>query len=206
MTEPLGNDHEEQKHTRKSRQSLSESQRRTSLFLRIREGESHLFGVLAEELAGLLRQRLWSDVRTRALGNNLADVDDVLQQTFLRLWQYRDRLDLSRGVIDAWAWVIARNAAVDVLRQRSRTASTTPLLDAAEDRRAAEPDAELLAQEGQQVFTEALEQVTNPKMRQALKLRLVEGLPYAAVSQATGVPLGTVANWVHRLRRSLRAA
>lgn len=180
-------------------------QRRTALFLRVRDGEPHRFAVLVDELGEVFRRRLHFDEQVRALNSNPADVEDVLQQTFLRIWEHRDRFDPSRGVIDAWAWVIARNAALDVLRLRSRTSPNTSLLDAVEDTRATAPDGELVAAETQQAFTEALERVTDPKARRALELRLVAGLPYAAVSKATGVPVGTVAIWVHRLRRSLRA-
>jgi RNA polymerase sigma-70 factor (ECF subfamily) len=183
-----------------------ESRRRTGLFLRVRDGESQLFGALADELGSLLRRRLRCDARTRALGRNPADVEDVLQTTFLRLWEHRARFDPARGAVDMWAWSIARNAAVDVLRRRSRTVTNTALPDAVEDWRAAGPVGELVAAEARRAFAEALGRVTNPTARRVLELRLVAGLPYAAVSQATGVPPGTVATWVHGLRRALRAA
>jgi RNA polymerase sigma-70 factor (ECF subfamily) len=127
----------------------------------------------------------------------------VLQETFLRLWQHRHRFDVARA-IEAWAWVIARNAAVDLLRRRSRTTPATPLLEAVADRRAVEPGGELAAAEEHQAFVKALKRETNPLVRRVLELRLVAGLSYAAVCQATGVPVGTVATWLGRLRRSLR--
>ena len=204
MNETTGNDGKGQKQQAKRRQIGSESGRRTNLFLRVRNGELDLFGALIDELAGLLRRRLRFNSRTRTLAFNPADVEDVLQETFLRLWKHRARFDSSRGTIEGWAWIIARNTAVSVLRLRSRTSTTTHLLDAVEDRRAAKRDSGLLAAEEREAFLEALERVRNEKVRRALKLRLVSGLPYAAVSKETGVPLGTLAGWVHKLRRSLR--
>jgi RNA polymerase sigma-70 factor (ECF subfamily) len=190
----------------KRSQPQPEGRRRTALFLRVRDGQSALAAVLFEELGGLLRRRLLGDTRTRALGDNPADVEDVLQTTFLRLWEKRDLFEETRGAIDAWAWVVARNAAVDVLRRRSRARTVTLLLECTEDRRAADPGSDLAAAERRQVLEEALGRETDPKVRRVLELRLVAGLTYAAVSKATGVPMGTVANWVHRLRRHLRAA
>jgi RNA polymerase sigma factor (sigma-70 family) len=205
MTEEKGGNRLERKNETTRRLPGNGSRRRTALFLRVRDGELYLFGGLVEELDDLLRRRLRFDARTQALGNNPPDVDDVLQETFLRLWEKRDRFDSSRGLIDTWAWAIARNIAVDVLRRQSKTALNTTLLDAVEDRRPAPPESGLMVEETQKAFAEALERVTNPKVRQVLELRLVAGLPYDAVSKATGVPPGTVATWVHRLRRALRA-
>jgi RNA polymerase sigma-70 factor (ECF subfamily) len=198
MTEVMRNGRKGQKH--------GTNRRRTGLFLRVREGESHLFGVLVEELSDLLCRRLRSNARTRSLDHNPADVEDVLQETFLRLWEHRDRFDARRGAIEGWAWVMARNDAVDVLRRRSRPLPASTWLEAAEDPRADEPGDALVAAEERQVLAEALARETNPKVRRVLELRLVAGLPYAAVSQATGVPAGTVATWVHRLARSLRVS
>jgi RNA polymerase sigma-70 factor (ECF subfamily) len=185
-------------------QTKREARRRTAVFLRVRAGEPDLFPGLDEELRELLRKRLRNDSRTRALGDNPEDVADVLQDTMLRLWAARDRFDPSRGEIDAWAWVIARNAAVSVLRLRWRGTPGGARLDAVADRRAAEPGAELAAAECRQAVAEAVGRVKDPAVRRAVRLRLIEGLPYAAVSAATGVPLGTVASSVHLVRKSLR--
>jgi DNA-directed RNA polymerase specialized sigma24 family protein len=87
---------------------------------------------------------------------------------------------------------------------RSRTSPNATLLDFAEDRHAMDPASNLTATEAQHAFAMALERVTNPIVRRVLELRLVAGLPYAAVTKATGVPHGTVATWVHRFRHSLR--
>jgi RNA polymerase sigma-70 factor (ECF subfamily) len=176
----------------------------TGLFLRACAGEPHLFAALVEEMSDLLRRQLRRDTRTKALCDNHHDVEDVLQHTYLRLWQCRQRFDPSRGEVGAWAWSMARNYAIDLLRKRRPTAPAS-LLEAVEDRRATTPDRSLLLQEQRQALDAALDRVESPKVREALRLRLVDGLPYAEVSRATGVPVGTVANRVHRLRRYLGA-
>jgi RNA polymerase sigma-70 factor (ECF subfamily) len=196
---------EEARHETRSRPATPEARRRTGLFLRARAGEQNLFGGLVAELSEVLRLRLRCDSRTRALAMIVEDLEDVLQHTFLRLWEKRDRFDPEKGEIDGWAWAIARNAAVTELRRRGRGVPATVRLEAVADRRAVDPSVELAAEEGRQALTEAVERVKNPKVRRALHLRLVEGLSYAAVSQATGVPQGTVASKIHHLRQSLRS-
>jgi RNA polymerase sigma-70 factor (ECF subfamily) len=56
----------------------------------------------------------------RAVGRRIvgdAAADDVVQETFERLWRHADRFDRRRGSLEAWALRIARNAALGQLRR-----------------------------------------------------------------------------------------
>jgi RNA polymerase sigma-70 factor (ECF subfamily) len=56
----------------------------------------------------------------RAVGRRIvgdAGADDVVQETFERLWRHADRFDRRRGSLEAWALRIARNAALGQLRR-----------------------------------------------------------------------------------------
>src|SRR5438067_13181176 len=46
-----------------------------------------------------------------------AGADDVVQETFERLWRHAARFDPRRGSLDAWVLRIARNAALGQLRR-----------------------------------------------------------------------------------------
>jgi len=62
--------------------------------------------------------RLGSSVR--AVGRRIvgdAAADDVVQETFLRVWRHAGRFDRRRGSLDAWVLRIARNAALGQLRR-----------------------------------------------------------------------------------------
>lgn len=48
----------------------------------------------------------------------LADLDDVHQETFLRLCERRHKYDSSRGTIGAWVWIIAKSTVFDHLSYR----------------------------------------------------------------------------------------
>jgi RNA polymerase sigma-70 factor (ECF subfamily) len=62
--------------------------------------------------------RLGPSVRAvgrRILGDGAAD--DVVQETFERVWRHAARFDPERGSLDAWVLRIARNAALGQLRR-----------------------------------------------------------------------------------------
>ena len=48
------------------------------------------------------------------------DIEDILSETLSRLWGHRGGYDPNRGHFLAWVYAIARNLAVDLLRQRTR--------------------------------------------------------------------------------------
>ena len=63
-------------------------------------------------------ERLGPSVRAvgrRIVGDGAAD--DVVQETFDRLWRHAARFDPRRGSLDAWVLRIARNAALGQLRR-----------------------------------------------------------------------------------------
>jgi RNA polymerase sigma-70 factor (ECF subfamily) len=65
--------------------------------------------------------RLGASVRAvgrRIVGDGAAD--DVVQETFERVWRHAERFDRSRGSLDAWVLRIARNAALGQLRRTRR--------------------------------------------------------------------------------------
>ena len=59
----------------------------------------------------------------RAVGRRImgdAAADDVVQETFERVWRHAARFDRGRGSLDAWVMRIARNAALGQLRRERR--------------------------------------------------------------------------------------
>lgn len=72
-----------------------------------------------ETMAPQLRQRIVGMVRKMSADSGDTDLaDDVAQDTLLRLWSMRDRLDAYTSV-EALAMVIARNRAIDLLKRMS---------------------------------------------------------------------------------------
>jgi RNA polymerase sigma factor (sigma-70 family) len=51
---------------------------------------------------------------------NDADIDDVIAISLVKLWRERRRFDARVGKLETWFYILARNAAIDLLRARLR--------------------------------------------------------------------------------------
>jgi RNA polymerase sigma-70 factor, ECF subfamily len=140
----------------------------------------HLFEATNQRLFGmvllLLRRR---DV-----------AEDALQDGYLRIWSHARFFDPERGAAWSWVFQVARNAAIDRLRQDRRRFSD--VVDHADTliAPAAPVDARLDA-------VRALECLTD-QQRTAVVLMYVHGLTCQQIADDLGAPLGTVKSWIRR--------
>jgi RNA polymerase sigma factor (sigma-70 family) len=99
-----------------------------SLFLRVQEGSIEAMDQLYREMMPWLRGQLMSRL---SLADE-ADVDDIVQMTFCKMWERRGApFDPARDCARAWVWVVARNTACDMRRRRSKRPQLESLYDAA---------------------------------------------------------------------------
>jgi RNA polymerase sigma-70 factor (ECF subfamily) len=182
----------------------------TDLFLRARRDAPELYGVLAEEVRPLLLGLLRGDPGSQALRHGPVDHEDIVQEALLRAWARRLTFDPGKASFTTWLFAIARNAAIDASRQRRRRPTQSlpgpsepvPASRLRAGEESSEP--ELPVERLREALAEAIRGFDSPRAREALAMRLVVGKPYAVISQELGIPVGTLATWVHRLRRGLR--
>lgn len=121
--------------------------------------------------------------------------EDLLQETFLRVWRYAASYSAQAGSVRGWLFAILRNYAVDYLRkQRQRTASKeVPLGDIEFDERFALADTweEVWHHEEQAQLHEALARLTE-KQRMVLELSFFQGYTHIEIATMCNMPLGTV--------------
>ena len=127
---------------------------------------------------------------------------DVLQDTFLRIWQRAGQFDPADGDAEAWLAAIARHAALDIARARGREAPTDDpgLGDAAIDPDALDP---LATVEGGARLRESLQRL-EPRARQGIVLGFVHGLSHPEIAARLNEPLVTVKSWIRRGLAGLR--
>jgi RNA polymerase sigma-70 factor (ECF subfamily) len=140
-----------------------------------------------------------------------ADVDDGVSETMRRAIEGRSRLRDGEP-LRPWVIGIARHVALDALRKRSRErpASVPTERDSSGDVSVFDriPDSsptplEQVERADQVALVRRTMRDLPEGMREALTLFHVEGLGYEAIAQKMDVPLGTVATWIARGRKTL---
>ena len=128
---------------------------------------------------------------------NQTDAEDVAQEGLIRLWNYCERLDARRNM-EALAVRVAKNVCVDTYRKRSN--NTITLDDRLEDDTTA--DAHLNAEETQHKIDEAIERL-NPRERELLRKRHIEGYTAEEIANETGIPKPSVKSIISMAKRKL---
>lgn len=126
-----------------------------------------------------LRPRLTA-LATRICGADCAD--DAVQDTFLRLWDMRDRLDEYRS-LDAFATVVCRNVSLDSVRARRPQTSLEDAADLAASRATA-ADAAIETADAELTMEHVMAMLSSGQ-RAVLELRHVEGLEIDEIARVT---------------------
>lgn len=133
-----------------------------------------------------------------------AIAEDLVQETFLRVWNRVHSVDSDKGSIGPWLLAIARNRAIDYLRSsagRERRAVEFDEIDHAPLYR--EMEAEILVSDQARRVKVAMDKLA-PNYRAVMELAYFEGLSQTEMAAKMGQPLGTIKTWVRTALQSLR--
>jgi RNA polymerase sigma-70 factor (ECF subfamily) len=161
-----------------------------------------------------------ADALYRAAYRRLGDrhlAEEILQDTFLSLWNRAELFDESQGSLRAWLGTIARNRSIDRLRASGRRPSPAPLSGLADDddervmgrisqealiasgTRPIDPEVEADRTEVRRAVLAALAGMPDSE-RRALEMAYFEDLTQSEIATRLGWPIGTVKT---RTRRGL---
>ena len=150
----------------------------------------------------LFRHGPWLAARLRAV-MPAADVEDVLQETFLAVWRgaggYR-----AQGAAGGWLWGIARRQAALLLRRRGPLTAVLTDSEATWGEGLGDPAEVAQWRADVEAAVCSLGSADGPE-RELFRLSYEEDRPVAEVARLLGVPAGTVKSRAHRLRRLLGA-
>ena len=188
---------------------MSQSKNATEAFVRI-NSEKALSDSPDETLVTLVARGnsaalevLYDRYAPRVLGVSLkilgdqAQAEDVLQETFWRVWQSAASFQPQLGPFTSWLFRIARNLAIDSYRRRSVRPQTIvgangsePILDATPD-----PDMDVAEQAQSIMQNEEVRKALDSLpvvQRQVIEMAYFYGMTRQEIAAATGEALGTI--------------
>ena len=157
------------------------------------EAFAEFYDRFAPRVLGLLKKIIHDD----------GDAHDVLQDTFLQVWNQAAKYDPERAPPTAWLFMLARSRALDWVRKKRPTpdgenpAEQVAWIDPGEALEDDETNREMLA---------ALAHLPE-EQQSAIRLAFFSGLTHAQIAASQHIPLGTakarIRMGMHRLRGQL---
>ena len=168
----------------------------TDLILRLRSGDDAALKALYDHLAHNVYALAWQMLKSRE------DAEEVLQDTFLKLYETASRFDPDLSSGKAYVYTIARNEA----RMRLRARRARPVKVGDVDLHSStsafahphKPDHET------HVTLEKVLGHLHAEDAHLLRASFFEGYSHAELSHQTGLPLGTVKSRIRRALQKLR--
>ena len=130
--------------------------------------------------------------------------EDLVQETFIRIWNRVHSLDKNKGSLGPWLMTVARNRAIDYFRSSlGRQRKSVELTETDHPALYNEIESDLLASDKTRRVRAAMEKLS-PNHRQVMELAYFEGLSQTEMAEKLGQPLGTIKTWVRTALHSLR--
>jgi RNA polymerase sigma-70 factor (ECF subfamily) len=145
------------------------------------------------------------------LAGNVADADDLVQETYLRAWRARDRFE-GRSSARTWLYRIATNAFLDSSKAAERRTSpagdilewSTQLGPYPDKLLDTDPASDLAEAEIVELALIAALMHLSPRQRAAFVLRDVNGWTPSEIAEALGVAVTVANSLIQRARETVR--
>jgi RNA polymerase sigma-70 factor, ECF subfamily len=136
---------------------------------------------------------------------NSGAAEDLVQETFLRIWNRAQSFDAERGALGPWVLTVARNRAIDYLRSiEGRMSAGSLELDRMDHPAlfAGLEDSAVSVDRARRLKS-AFEKLS-PNQRLVIELAYFEGLSQSEMAERMKQPLGTIKTWVRSALKALR--
>ncbi len=155
-----------------------------AILQRIADGDGDAVQDCLAKYGGLV----WSIARKML--RNSDDAEDAVQEIFVDIWKNAERFDESKASETTFIAMIARRRLIDRIRYSTRRISADSLDDVLlEPFTRADKEMQISIEAGQ--AAEAMREL-RPEQQQVLRLSIIQGMSHQEISDATGMPLGTV--------------
>ncbi|HYP09251.1 MAG TPA: sigma-70 family RNA polymerase sigma factor [Bryobacteraceae bacterium] len=137
-------------------------------------------------------------VRDRAVA------EDLVQESFLRIWTRSQAFDAERGALGPWILTVARNQALDYIRSvQGRVWNSMASADSEHPNVFRDWEGDMLDGVRLKQVRSALERL-NEKQRAVIELAYFEGLSHSEMAERMKEPLGSIKTWVRTALKALR--
>lgn len=127
---------------------------------------------------------------------NTDEAEDAVQEIFVDIWKNAERFDPGLSSETTYIAMIARRRLIDKIRYATRRISPDSLDDVLLEPFTRSDKEMQLSLEAQQA-AEAMRKL-RPEQQQVLRLSIIQGMSHQEISDATGMPLGTVKTHARR--------
>lgn len=129
---------------------------------------------------------------------NREQAEEALQDAFVNAWRRADSFDPAKGAAMAWLVGIARNRALDLVRQR-RSQESLDDAEASGTLPASAPEQfdQVARNAENRRLMDCMERL-EPRQREAILRAYFDGLTHEALAARIAAPLGTVKSWIRR--------
>jgi RNA polymerase sigma-70 factor (ECF subfamily) len=183
---------------------LSEGANESELARRLQRREPQAMADLYDRFGRLAYSLIFSIVKDSGVA------EDLVQETFLRVWNRVAGFDADRGALGPWLLAIARNRAIDYIRSAraklDRNLVELDLFERAEHvmaRSFVDIDKDVLTADSARRIIAALSKL-NANQRKVIQLAYYEGLSQTEMAEKLGEPLGTVKTRVRTALKHLK--
>lgn len=132
-------------------------------------------------------------------GVSSSEAEDLVQETYLRLWNYRNRY-VPTAKLSTFLFVLARQVRLDALRRKTRR-------EAREERWGKEAaqtvDPAAVRSDARADVRWALAKLSDP-LRDVIELGVFQDLPYAEIAEILEIPVGTVKSRMSNALKKLK--
>ena len=134
--------------------------------------------------------------------NDRQEAEDVLQETYVKVWNKAGSFATGRASAIAWLAAVARNQAIDRARARKPAAEDESVMEAIPDNTPSPEDVAVSADENRRI-ADCLDELDG-RHAAAIKRTYLSGWSYREAAAELQVPLNTVKTWIRRGLLALR--
>ncbi len=178
---------------------LSDGVKDSELARRLQRREPQAMADLYDRFGRLTYSLIYAVVKDTGVA------EDLVQETFLRVWNRAAGFDAERGALGPWLLAVARNRAIDHIRS-ARARMDRNVFEIDEHGMPGifvDMEREVLNTDSARHIKAAMAKLTQNQQK-VIELAYYEGLSQTEMAERLGQPLGTVKTWVRTALKHLK--